>query len=249
MFKGYYTLTSSMLTQNKNMDVISNNLTNMSTPGYKKEQFVSGTFKDVLYSQSANNVSGAINQNIGSVSMISAPYETVTNFEDGAWDETGGNLDFAIKGKGFFKIKGEDGFKYTRNGSFVIDDEGYLSLQGQGRVAGKNGDIKMSTDSINVDNEGNLIGNNGQILGTIDVVDFADYAQLAKAGEGVFTTGAQEIPMPSSLIWKTLETSNVSSLDEMTAMISSQRVLQSAAQVLKMYDQLASKAATEIGRV
>ncbi|MGE4213266.1 MAG: flagellar hook-basal body protein [Anaerotignaceae bacterium] len=249
MFKGYYTLTSSMLTQNKNMDVISNNLTNMSTPGYKKEQFVSGTFKEVLYSQSANNVSGAINQNMGSVSMISAPYETVTNFEDGAWDETGGNLDFAIKGNGFFKIESEDGVKYTRNGSFIIDDEGYLTLQGQGRVAGKDGDIYMSTDSINVDNEGNIIGNGGQILGTIDVVDFEDYTQLAKAGEGVFTTDAEEIPVPSSLKWKIIESSNVSALDEMTAMLSSQRVLQSAAQVLKMYDQLASKAATEIGKV
>ncbi|MDD3570863.1 MAG: flagellar hook-basal body protein [Lachnospiraceae bacterium] len=249
MFKGYYTLTSSMITQNKNMDVISNNLTNTSTPGYKKQQFVSGTFKDVLYSQSANNVTGAINQGIGNVSMISAPYETVTNYEDGAWDETGGNLDFAIKGKGFFKIQGDDGVKYTRNGSFTIDDEGYLTLKGQGRVVGKNGNIYMSTDSINVDNEGNIIGGNGQILGTIDVVDFADYAQLTKAGEGVFTTGAQEVPMPSSLIWKTVETSNVNAADEMTSMINSQRVLQSAAQVLKMYDQLANKAATEIGRV
>lgn len=249
MFKGYYTLTSSMLTQNKNMDVISNNLTNISTPGYKKEQFVSGSFQDALYSQTANNVTGVINQGIGDVSMISAPYETVTSFEDGAWDETGGNLDFAIKGNGFFKIEDEDGVKYTRNGSFVIDDEGYLTLQGQGRVAGKDGDIYMSTDSINVDNQGNIIGSDGKILGTLDVVDFADYTQLAKAGEGIFTTGAEEMPVAGNLLWKTIETSNVSALDEMTAMLTSQRVLQSAAQVLKMYDQLASKAATEIGKV
>ncbi|HCT63709.1 MAG TPA: flagellar hook-basal body protein [Lachnospiraceae bacterium] len=249
MFKGYYTLTSSMLTQNRNMDVISNNLTNISTPGYKKEQFVSGSFKDVLYSQTANNVKGAINQDIGNVSMITAPYETVTSFDVGAWDETGGNLDFAIKDKGFFKIKSDDGVKYTRNGSFVIDDEGYLSLQGQGRVEGKNGDIYMSTDNINVDKEGNIISSDGQILGTLDIVDFADYTQLEKAGDGVFTTNTQEIPVAGNLMWKTVEASNVNAIDEMTAMLSSQRVLQSAAQVLKMYDQLASKAATEIGRV
>lgn len=249
MFKGYYTLTSSMLTQNKNMDVISNNLTNVSTPGYKKEQFISGSFQDVLYSQTANNVSGAINRDIGSVSMISAPYETVTNFEDGAWDETGGNLDFAIKGKGFFKINGEDGVRYTRNGSFTIDDEGYLALRGQGRVVGKDGEINMPTDSINVDNGGNIIGAGGQIMGTIEVVDFDDYTQLAKAGEGLFTTGAAENPINASLKWKTIETSNVSPLDEMMAMIGSQRVLQSAAQVFKMYDQLAAKAAVDIGKV
>ena len=82
------------------------------------------------------------------------------------------------------------------------------------------------------------------------VVDFADYEQLHKEDYGMFSTnqGAQEVENPS-ILWKTLERSNVDMVEEMTNMMSSQRALQSAAQVLKMYDQIMSKASTDVGRL
>lgn len=81
-------------------------------------------------------------------------------------------------------------------------------------------------------------------------MDFADYEQLHKEDYGMFSTNqaAQEVENPE-IIWKSLERSNVDMVEEMTNMMSSQRALQSAAQVLKMYDQIMSKASTDVGRL
>ena len=87
-------------------------------------------------------------------------------------------------------------------------------------------------------------------LGKLRVVDFADYGQLHKEDYGLFSTGqqAQEVESPS-ILWKSLERSNVDMVEEMTSMMTSQRALQSAAQVLKMYDQIMSKSASDVGRL
>ena len=87
-------------------------------------------------------------------------------------------------------------------------------------------------------------------IGALRVVDFADYEQLHKEDYGMFSTNqaAQEVENPE-IIWKSLERSNVDMVEEMTNMMSSQRALQSAAQVLKMYDQIMSKASTDVGRL
>ncbi|MFV0314193.1 MAG: flagellar hook-basal body protein [Anaerotignum sp.] len=248
MFKGFYNLTSGMLTQNKNLNVISNNLANVSTTGYKADTMVSGTFKDEMMSRTANNILGA-QAELGNTSMITVPYETITNFEAGGWENTGSPLDFAINGNGFFEVQSDEGTVYTRNGSFILDNEGYLTLQGVGRVNGTNGSIRIDADDFSVDQTGNIYSNTGQLISKIKVVDFADYAALTKVGEGLFTGGGQGVDSDATVLWEYIETSNVDAAQEMTAMLVSQRALQSAAQVLKMYDALAAKAATEIGRV
>lgn len=87
-------------------------------------------------------------------------------------------------------------------------------------------------------------------LGTLRVVDFEDYEQLHKEDYGVFSYAgeAQDVESPS-VLWKAVEKSNVDMVEEMVSMMSSQRALQSAAQVLKMYDQILSKASTDVGRL
>ena len=87
-------------------------------------------------------------------------------------------------------------------------------------------------------------------LGSLRVVDFEDYEQLHKEDYGLYSTNqaAQNVENPS-VVWRTLERSNVDMVEEMTSMMSSQRALQSAAQVLKMYDQVLSKAASDVGRL
>ena len=83
-------------------------------------------------------------------------------------------------------------------------------------------------------------------------MDFADYEQLHKEDYGVFSTeqATRELAEgETTVLWKTLERSNVDMVEELTSMMSSQRALQSAAQVLKMYDQVMSKSATDVGRL
>ena len=90
--------------------------------------------------------------------------------------------------------------------------------------------------------------------GTLKVVDFADYDQLHKEDNGLISTAqapvaADEEAAGPAIVWQAIEKSNVDMVEEMTAMMSSQRALQSAAQVLRMYDQIMSKSVTDIGRL
>ncbi|WP_051280734.1 flagellar hook-basal body protein [Anaerovorax odorimutans] len=185
MLKGFYTLASGMLSQNRNLNTISNNMANVSTPGYKRDTLVSKTFQEeLLYRTGNKDKSGS--KPLNTSSMIRTIDESVTNYTQGVFEETDRPLDFAIVDKGFFEIQTDEGSLYTRNGSFTLDDEGYLSLQHVGRVMGENGPILLNTDKINVDSTGTIYSEEGEELGIIKVVDFNDYNQLSKINEGMF---------------------------------------------------------------
>ncbi len=251
MFKGFYDLTSGMLSQTRNLDVISNNMGNISTPGYKADTYIDTTFREMMFSRVGNrDKTGA--EEIGRQTMAVVPSMVYTDYAHGSPEETGQPLDFAISGEGFFQIQGEDGNYFTRSGSFIVDNDGFLTLSSHGHVLDRNGQpIYLGTDDIQVDSEGNIFRGDGSLAGRLGVFDFADAYQntLIHAGEGVYMSQAQAQPVDSPIQWKILENSNVDMVREMTRMMSSQRALQSAAQVLKIYDQLMTKATTDIGRV
>lgn len=266
MFQGFYNLASGMLYQNRNLNVIGNNMVNVSTPGYKSDRMLSTTFKDEMLYRTGNRDKTNPAQ-IGSVSMIRAARSTKVSYSQGALEETGGNLDFALTKPGFFTVQDKDGNKlYTRNGSFEVDNEGYLCLSSVGRVLGDDGNpIAMTSDHFTVDKSGNIYeepikgikteeGENTEdtepvLLGKLGAVDFEDYTQLVKGDNGTFTSTADPKAVDGGIQWKSIERSNIDPIDEMTSMMSSQRASQSAAQVLRMYDQLMSKIVTDIGRV
>lgn len=240
MFQGFYDLTSNMITQNRNMNVISNNMTNIATPGYKGDKIIQTTFRDqMLY-----RYERAAKTPVGGASRVNTIAERVTDYTDGGLRETGSPLDVGLTGKGFFVIQTENGTVYSRNGAFNLDDNGYLNLPGVGRVTGTNGPIRLTTDKVGIDKNGNVTSEDGfQNFGRIQIVDFADYNQLTKVTAGVFRAAAQpQNAAGASVTQKYIEDSNVSMIDEMTAMISGQRSLQSSSQILKMYDQLIDRA-------
>ncbi len=251
MFKGFYNLTSGMLSQTRNLDIISNNMSNISTPGYKADTYMDSTFRELMFSRVGNrDKTGA--EEIGPQTMALLPSMIHTDYSHGAPEETGQPLDFAINGEGFFQVQGEDGRYFTRNGAFIVDNGGYLTLPSQGHVLGRNGQpIYLGTDDITVDVQGNIFRGDGSLAGRLGVFDFAEEYQgtLVQQGEGVYASDAPAQPTDSPVQWKILENSNVDLTREMTRMVSSQRGLQSAAQILKIYDQLMSKATTDVGRV
>ncbi len=117
-------------------------------------------------------------------------------------------------------------------------------LQGVGRVLGAGGQpIQLPTDRIGIDQQGNITSEDGfQRYGSLQIVDFADYAQLTKITGDVFrTAAAPQAATDPQVRQRMVESSNVSMAEEMTQMISGQRSLQSAAQILKIYDQLEGK--------
>jgi flagellar basal-body rod protein FlgG len=186
--------------------------------------------------------------------MMRVVDERAIHFEQGSFDVTGRPFDVAVIGDGFFEIQRPfDENVYTRNGSFTLDEEGYLYLQHIGRVIGTNGEpIFLGTDKIEVRTDGSIYHVEGGFMGRLRIADFVDYTLLEKTGEGMFLDlGVGNVFEPGfpTVRGQTLERSNVSAMEEMVAMITSQRSLQAASQIVKTYDQLMQKAANEIGRV
>lgn len=250
MFKGFYNLTSAMLSQGRRLDVVANNMTNVSTTGYKADQYTDSTFHEYVVQRVGQRDTDAPAE-LGPASYILAPSRVYTDHTQGALEETGMPLDFAIQGAGYFAIQTVDGVGYTRNGSFTLDEEGFLTLPGQGRVLDLAGQpMQLMVDTIQVDGYGAISDQEGLYLGQIGVYTFPDEGALQRSEQDLFLPGADQ-PQAEAvpLRWKAIERSNVELVQEMVDMITAQRALQSAAQLSKMYDQLMNKAANDLGRV
>ncbi len=264
MTKGFYNLTSGMLSQTRRLDVVGNNMTNVSTPGFKSEIYTDSTFEEVMWSRIGNNERP---EDVGTQSYILAASELHINHEAGFTELTGLNLDFAIIGDGYFGIQKENGVEYTRGGSFSLDGEGYLYLAGQGRVLDSDGQpILLATDKISADQSGRItLAETGEEVAQLGVFTFAtddeeaEPVGLIKNESGLFTAEppeeeGQEAIDPTQMesptvMWKAVENSNVEMVDEMVRMMTAQRALQSAGQVLKLYDGILTKSTTDLGRV
>ena len=254
MFKGFYNLTSAMLTHQQNLNVIGNNMVNISTSGYKQDRYVASTFDDVIYSRvDVNHSQGT---ELGRQSYIRAPSEVYTDYSQGIPEPTDLPLDFAIVGDGFFAVQDPEGnVAYTRMGNFSLDEEGYLCLPGFGQVLNPEGQpIYLGTDKIRGDDRGVIYFDaspelgGGTTLGQLGVYSFEDNQALERNDRGLFT-GENARQSEDYEIWnKYLERSNSDMVKQMTEMITYQRALQSAAQVTKIYDQVMSRAASDVGR-
>ena len=250
MTRGFYDLTSGMLSQSRRLDVVATNMTNITTPGFKAETYTDTTFDEVLLSR-VGNKDKSESTVIGQGSYILAPSQLYVDYQQGSLEETGLNLDFAIQGDGFFAIQTGNGTEYTRDGSFSLDGEGYLYLPGHGRVLGMDGQpVQLSSDQIQADGYGRIFDENGGYYGQVGVFTFPDNNQLAINDSGLFgANGQAATPAQTPVLWRYTENSNVDMLQEMSRMMSAQRALQSASQVLKLYDGVLTKATTELGRM
>jgi len=243
MVRGFYALGSGMLTQNRVLGAISNNIANIDTNGYKKSTVTTSTFGAMV----VNRVD-AQKTALGGVTMSNIMNTNTTIHSEGTLKSTDRALDFAISGQGFYGVQSNSGTVYTRNGSFNLDDQGYLCVKDVGRVLGQNGPIYLGTDAITVDGQGNITAG-GKVAGKLAVYDFANYDNLSKVGEGTYSGTNATLTANPQIMWKTLEGSNVDTAEEMTNAIAAQRNLQNCSQALKMYDTVLAKAVTDIGKV
>lgn len=237
MVRGFYTLGSGMLTQGRVLNTISNNFANENTAGFKKSSVMEKTFGNMLIRRMDKGCTS-----LGDAALLDIADESITNFSQGAVENTGRNLDFGIFGDGFFAVQGSNGQQtYTRSGSFNIDDQGYLVLKGKGRVMGTNGPIHVGTENITADEQGNLyVGTNR--VGQIALYDFRDRGALKVVGEGMYSSNNAVRVTNPRIKWQSLESSNVNMAQEMTNAMASQRQLQNCSQALKMYDEVLDQA-------
>ena len=250
MFKGFYNLTSGMLTQGRNLDVISNNMTNVATAGFKTDRYTFSTFQEVMWKRVGNM--DRKYTDLGEQSWITAPSKLYTDYEQGGLEETGEPLDFAIEGDGFFALETPDGGRvYTRNGNFSLDNDGYLWLSSYGRVLNSNGNpMRVITDRITADDTGNVYTENGGYLGQIGVFRFEDNGELEKNNYGFFVSQADgEATTDIKIHHKWVERSNIDMAQQMANMITAERAYQSAAEATKIYDDVMRKATEDVGRL
>ncbi len=244
MTRGFYTLGSSMLKQNHMLSAISNNIANVNTPGFKKGTILTTTFGKMVMSRVDQRKT-----DLGETTMNIIDDEAATVHSQGTLKQSERALDFALAGQGFFAVQSDKGIVYTRNGSFNIDNEGYLSLDGVGRVMGKNGPMQIKTDNITADQKGNIYGATGIQIDKFAIYDFKNYDSLTTVDEGMYSgTNADLIDNPV-IKSKTIEGSNVEIGKEMSTSIATQRTLQNIAQTFKIYDRTLESAMTQIAKV
>lgn len=256
MYQGFYTIASGVLMQQRSLNVLSNNLVNANTPGYKASRLVSTTFDKELL-----RVENQMRTNIGGVSVINIASEEPTRFDSESLLETGRSLDMAINGEGFFQIQapapenedgeeeGEGAIYLTRNGNFALDEEGYLELEGFGRVLGQNGPIQLNDVNFTLQEDGSLYNADGNYVDTLSLVVPAEGEVMERADNALFqlADGAEGEPATSfTMVQNWLERSNIDANREYTLLMEAQRSFQACSTALQIADRLNQKAAQQI---
>lgn len=257
MVKGLYAAYSGMINEQNRMDVLTNNLANADTTGFKKEGATSQAFDDVLaYKIKDASVGGKIVKNIGTLNLGVKIGENYTDYSQGAFRVTGNTYDVALSGKGFFAVEftnkaGKTDTKFTRDGSFTLNREGYLVTKDGDYVLGTNGRIKLDPlKETAIDKMGN-ISQDGVKLASFQLVDFEDYNYLEHYGENYYQpvegykTKAAEAGVRSGY----LEASNVQVVSEMVEMISTSRQYESNQKLITTIDSTLEIAMNRLGKV
>jgi flagellar basal-body rod protein FlgG len=240
-----------MLVQRKKMDVITNNITNVDTTGYKKDQLLSRSFKDMLISKIDDPAVVNYSTAIGSQNTGVHIDEVVTDFSSGSLEETGEMTDLAIQGDGFFTVSTKNGERYTRDGSFSVNSEGYLVTADGNYVLGTSGKIRVGTGKFTVSEQG-VVSVNGTPAGKLKIVNFADTAGLRKEGSNLYANYSTSIVSSTgetAVKQGCLEGSNVDIASEMVDMLSVSRMYETNQRMVKMLDESLDKAVNEVGRV
>lgn len=235
------------LKEEMRMDVISNNLANATTVGFKKDRI---SFQDLLSKQEPGRPKGEERN----VKPTQPPplVRVEADLSQGVIRHTGNELDLAINGKGFFKVMTSEGIRYTRKGSFTLDPQGNLITQEGHVVMGKSGAVNAGDQGIVVDREGRVFSE-GSEVDRLDLVEIQDATHLEKEGASLFRKRLEGIEVPVSgevtVQQGYVEEANVNISEEMVNMIHCMRAFESYQKAVQVLDRLDGKANNEVGRL
>ena len=245
MNSGLYSALSGSVAAMKRMDVISNNLANANTPGFKKDAML---FETVL--------TGADNSLAASQGTSSAPTlqnnNTFIDYSTGSIAQTGNVLDMAIDGDGFFVVETPDGLVYTRQGNFHITSNGTLvTSNGFPVMNDQNAPITIEGSLVEVESTG-LVKVDGEEVGSLQIVDFPKPYRLTKVSSASFIPeDARVEPQPATggVSQGHLENSNVEAISEMVQMIATHRYYEACQKVVRSFDDMVGKAVNDLGKL
>jgi flagellar basal-body rod protein FlgF len=267
--RGVYAALSGAMAQAQRLDTIANNIANVNTPGFKRDEQV---FREYLTANEKddqvldatkipNSIESFYDMRGGDISYVDTA-GTYTDYSQGRLVSTGGQLDVAIDGQGFFEVMTPQGLRLTRQGGFNIDGQGQLvTKEGYPVMAQAEPGADPAARVVRVNGEGALrIAENGQVfqgndaLGQLAVVEVADRDQLSKIGNGFFDfkVGTQpELTNAANIMLRQgfIETSNVNIVKEMTDMISATRTFETAKKAIDAYDSMNDKLINQVAKV
>jgi flagellar basal-body rod protein FlgG len=258
LVRGLYTSASGALTAQAQADTIANNLANVDTAGFKRAllQVASAPTMDVYRLQ---NDPGTLNgkatpgvpasQYVGSLGTGSQVMDSPSVFEQGTMDRTGNALDFAVQGNAFFAIQTGAGVRYTRDGQFARDPQGYLVTQDGNRVLGQNGPVRLPAGDFQVRSDGTIAQNNN-VVDRFRLVQFANLTNVRPEGDNHFVAlpGSGPVPNTTSTVMQgALERSNANVVRSMVDLITAQRWFEANQKSIQTQDEATSLAVSQVG--
>jgi flagellar basal-body rod protein FlgF len=265
ILRGFVSAANGMQALIDQNDSTASNIANVNTVGFKKQSLI---FKDIYDSNVSqkNQVTGDMNS-VGELSVGSQVQKLTYDFTQGTLDKTNNVFDFAIQGDGFFKIQSSGGgdVSYTRNGSFALNNQGYLVTKDGDFVLDERGkSIKIKTDDVVMHSMNDIIINedglitisNDQtqmVLQKIGVYDFANKEDMVCVGGSKFkptaANNSKEVkPTKFSIEQGSLEMSNSNIVNEMIKTISTSRNYESLSKLVKSSGDTLSEA-IKVGRL
>lgn len=255
MIRGLYTSGWGMMSLNKKLDVISNNMANAATTAYKKDTVIYETFPEVLVKR-LNDTRSRLNPtgNTGTMELGSDVGEVYTYFTQGPIENTGNSFNFAFKNSpsAFFTVIAPDNQEreyYTRDGSFMINSEGELTNKEGYLVAGENGPILLDAGTeFYIAQDGSVV-QFGEAIDRLLIREFEDTSTLRKIGSNLVqaTAGSMEREFSGEVVQGFLEQSNVDIVREMVDMITVMRSYEANQKILQFQDGTLEKAVNEVG--
>ena len=259
MVRGLYTAYTGMLNEQYRMDILSNNLANADTVGFKKEGSTAQSYSEVMAVKIKDKSENPnISKKLGNMSLGVKIGETYTDFSQGSFRETGNTYDLALSGDGFFNVEftnkaGETSTKYTRDGSFTITQDGYLVTDDGDYVLGEDGRIQLSTTTTDtIFSEDGSIYQDGKFVAKLKLTKFEDTNYLTHYGETYWDVkdGAEASDATDCKVHQGyLEMSNISVVTEMVNMISIQRHYDANQKLIQTMDDSLEKSVNQIGRI
>lgn len=238
-----------------NIETIANNLANVETTGYKRDEMLFSSFDEFkisrLYDEIIETPIGYDDPRpfVGLLSKGVSISDVATIYTQGSMKYTQAPFDLAIQGDGFFAVLTPDGERYTRNGAFTQDGEGFLTtLQGYRVLSILDKPIQLFSPDFVVLSDGTIMVGDEEIA-KLKIVDFDNKDALNKIGETLFKADAMPKVSLSSVKQGYLEMSNVKPTLEMVRMIEVQRLYEASQRLILTYDELIARSINDLGRL
>jgi flagellar basal-body rod protein FlgG len=246
MNRGIYEIASAAVATQMKLDVVAQNLANAKTIGYKSADvaFSSQLLQNFpLATPSPDPITDALTPEV-------VDAQQVVDWTTGPITTTGNPLDVAIEGEGFFVVNTPLGERYTRQGAFRLDREGYLTTFDGNRVQGSRGDIRVGEGRVSIAQDGSVAVDN-KVQDQLKLVVFGNAATLVQTGGGMFS-GSNPTPLDPAekrLVTGSLEEANVNAVSGLVALVDVTRAYESYMRAIHRLDEVAKKAIDEVGRV